>query len=338
MISLSIIIPVYKVEKYIRRCLESVIAQEDSGVEMECIVIDDRGPDNSMKIVYDVIRNYHGSVDFKVVVHEKNRGVAAGRNTGAKMAKGDFLMFIDSDDYLKPGCVMSLLSASKDYPQADVVIGQFYSVRDQKTSYEYLSKPVFFNDRDEIRRNFLKIILDCFPWNRLLRRSLIVDNQLFFQEGTIFEDVIWSYHLFDKVNAVLLIPDVTYVYENNPTSAMNSTRQKATATVRSFVSFCNEMLDQPYKNMYVDHHLYVFNILMKAVDTSMQAPVEKEVVESLNKVRKRLVRETLSSGRILLAMYFMIALPPFNNLLRTTWYRSHFDRIGSLIGKMTLRK
>ena len=197
MISLSIIIPVYKVEKYIRRCLESVIAQEDSGVEMECIVIDDRGPDNSMKIVYDVIGNYHGSIDFKVVVHEKNRGVAAGRNTGAKMAKGDFLMFIDSDDFLKPGCVMSLLSASKDYPLADVVIGQFYSVRDQKTSYEYLSKPVFFNDRDVIRRNFLRVILDCFPWNRLLRRSLIVDNQLFFQEGTIFEDVIWSYHLFD---------------------------------------------------------------------------------------------------------------------------------------------
>ena len=69
MISLSIIIPVYKVENYIRRCLESVIAQEDSGVEMECIVIDDKGPDNSMDIVHDVISNYHGTIDFKVVVH-----------------------------------------------------------------------------------------------------------------------------------------------------------------------------------------------------------------------------------------------------------------------------
>jgi len=338
MISLSIIIPVYKVENYIRRCLESVIAQEDSGVEMECIVIDDKGPDNSMDIVHDVISNYHGAIDFKVVVHERNRGVAAGRNTGAKMAKGEYIMFIDSDDYLKPGCVKSLLGASKDYPQADVIIGQFYSVRDQKPSYDYLSSPVLYDNKEEIHRKFLRVILDCFPWNRLLRRKLIEDNQLYFQEGTIFEDVIWSYHLFDKVNAVLLIPDITYVYENNPTSAMNSTKEKSTATVRSFVFFCNEMLDQPYKGMFVDHHLYVFNILMKAIDTRMHACVTSEVSLSLDLVRNRIFRETLLSGRIFLAMFFLTAFPPFNNILRFSWFRCHFDRLGSLIRSLTLRK
>ena len=116
------------------------------------------------------------------------------------------------------------------------------------------------------------------------------------------------------------------------------TKEKSTATVRSFVFFCNEMLDQPYKGMFVDHHLYVFNILMKAIDTRMHACVTPEVSLSLNLVRNRIFRETLLSGRIFLAMFFLTAFPPFNNILRFSWFRSHFDRLGSVIRSLTLRK
>lgn len=338
MISLSIIVPVYKVEKYIRRCIESIISQECCDVKIECIIVDDCGSDRSMEIVRDIIDCYDGPIIFHIVVHDKNRGVAAGRNTGVKLAKGDYILFVDSDDYLKSNCVKCLVEALYKYPQSDIIISQFYSVRDQKPSYDYLKGPLLFDDKDNIRRNFLRVVLDCFPWNRLLRRELIIDNKLYFQEGTIFEDVIWSYHLFDKVSVVLLIPDVTYVYENNPTSAMNTTREKSTATVRSFVSFCNEMLDRPYKDMYVDHHLYVFNILMKAVDTRMHAHIEPEIDQSLNNVRNRLFRETLFSGRVILALYFLTSFPPINILLRTSWFRRHFDKIGYLVGRFTLRK
>ena len=131
---------------------------------------------------------------------------------------------------------------------------------------------------------------------------------------------------------------MTYVYENNPTSVMNSTREKSTATVRSFVSFCNEMLDYPYDNMFVIHKLYVFNILMKAIDVNMQAEVETNVKGSLYKIRKRLFCETLYSGRFLLSFYFLTAFPPFCSILRWSWYRRHFDKIGSVVGKLTLRK
>ncbi len=337
MIDLSIIVPVYNVEKYIQRCIDSIIEQENGDVKIECIVIDDLGPDKSMEIVHETLNRYKGGVDFYIVTHEKNRGVAAGRNTGIRNAKGNYIMFIDSDDYLMSGSVKTLMNNTYQHQNADIVIGNFFSVRGNKPAYN-ISNPISYNTQNEIQKKFLTVELDCFPWNRLIRRQFIIENKLFFQEGTIFEDVIWAYHVFDHARTVVKIPDMTYVYENNPMSVMNSTREKATATVRSFVSFCNEMLNQPYRNMFVLHKLYVFNILMKAIDVNMQANVENDVRISLYKTRKRLFSETILSGRILLGLYFLTAFPPFCKILRLSWYRSHFDKIGSIIGKITLRK
>lgn len=337
MYSLSIIVPVYNVEKYIRRCIESIMIQGSRDIELECIIIDDKGSDNSMNIVHEMLENYEGSIEFHIVTHEKNRGVAAGRNTGAMLAKNEYILFMDSDDYLLADGIKFLMDAAIKYSNSDVVIGNFLSVRGNKPAYDIVT-PVVYDIQDEIRRNFLMVELDCFPWNRVLRRQFIIENKLFFQEGTIFEDVIWAYHVFDKAQMVIKIPTMTYVYENNPSSVMNSTREKATATVRSFVSFCNEMLDQPYDNMFIIHKLYVFNILMKAIDVNMQAEVEQNVRGSLYKIRKRLFYETLYSGRFLLSFYFLTAFPPFCSILRWSWYRRHFDKIGSVVGKLTLRK
>ena len=332
MIELSIIIPVYKVEKYIGRCIESVITQEKSGICMECIIIDDCGPDQSMAIVRKIVDAYHGNIDFRIITHERNRGVAAGRNTGFEAARGAFMMLIDSDDYLQEGCVEKLMNAQKAHPSADVIIGNFYSAEQKEICWKDQKETIVFDRQSDIRRKFLKVELNCFPWNRLLRRQFILDHKLFFREGTIFEDVLWAYHLFYEVNEVVLIPDSTYVYEFNPSSVMHSTREKSIETIRSFVLFCNEMLDQPYEEaMYVEHRLYVFNIMMKAIDTRMQASVTPEVSKSLDAVRSRLWHDALNHRQVLLVLFFLTAYPPFNLLLRTSWFRRHFDGIGHFI-------
>ena len=100
---ISIIIPIYNVEPYIEDCLQSVMRQTYRGM-MECILVDDCGTDNSMKVAEQLIKIYNGPIDFKVLHHEHNRGLSAARNTGIDAACGDYVYFLDSDDWISDDC------------------------------------------------------------------------------------------------------------------------------------------------------------------------------------------------------------------------------------------
>ena len=121
MLTISIIIPVYKVEAYIEECLASVVTQSDAKANIECIIVDDCSPDGSMDIVRRFVDNYQGTVQFRMLRHEVNRGLSAARNTGIDAATGDYLLFVDSDDYLSADCLSTLVSGFNLCPQAEVV-------------------------------------------------------------------------------------------------------------------------------------------------------------------------------------------------------------------------
>ena len=126
MISISIIIPIYNVELYVKRCLESVMAQECSNVEIECILVDDNSLDNSMLIAERLIDKYVGKIKFVIIRHERNLGLSVARNTGMKYATGEFLMFVDSDDIVEPDfCRTPYAEAVKN--EADLVIFQAFN-------------------------------------------------------------------------------------------------------------------------------------------------------------------------------------------------------------------
>ena len=113
--TISVIIPVYKVEKFVRCCIESVIAQECTDFNIECLIVDDCSPDGSMSIVHDVIDRYKGTcISFHVIRHEKNMGLSAARNSGIAAAIGDYLFFIDSDDYIPEHAFTNMVSYLKD--------------------------------------------------------------------------------------------------------------------------------------------------------------------------------------------------------------------------------
>ena len=96
----SLIIPIYNVSRYLVRCLDSVISQTFRNIE--CILVDDCGADNSVNIAEDYIKGYQGPVVFKLIHHKYNRGLSAARNTGIDAACGDYLYFMDSDDAIIP--------------------------------------------------------------------------------------------------------------------------------------------------------------------------------------------------------------------------------------------
>lgn len=112
---LSIIIPIYNVERYLAECLDSVIGQTYDHSQIECILVNDCTPDNSMEIVREKVEKYReegGSMTFKIVTHDVNSGLSAARNSGMEQATGEFLLFVDSDDYLYPESIHPIIRST----------------------------------------------------------------------------------------------------------------------------------------------------------------------------------------------------------------------------------
>ena len=130
---------VYNVEKYVAECLNSVISQTYDHSKIECIIVNDCTTDDSMDIVYEIIKKYDGGMSFIICRHEHNEGLSAARNTGIEVAKCNYIFFIDSDDYIYPNSLELLLNASKIYGYSDMVVGNFY--------YEFLKKNNYTFDK-----------------------------------------------------------------------------------------------------------------------------------------------------------------------------------------------
>lgn len=123
-INISIIIPIYKVEAYIERCIKSVATQDGIGsaYNLECILVDDCTPDKSMEIAKEVIKLYK-NIHFICLRHEVNKGCSVARNTGLEYATGGYIMFIDSDDYVLPNCLKLFTDEIIKNPAIDMVVG-----------------------------------------------------------------------------------------------------------------------------------------------------------------------------------------------------------------------
>lgn len=228
--SISIIVPVYNVENYIEECILSIIAQ--TYTNFECIIVDDCGTAKSMEIVKSIVDNYNGSIEFVLLRNEKNQGVSLSRNNGIKVAKGDYLYFLDSDDKLYPDSLSNLIEKVKKYKNVDLVQGNIVleNSNDYRANILRFNKDSFpecIDDSSVIQRTMLHWSYPPTATNKLIRRSFLVDNNLYFLEGIVHEDEHWRWLLhkyikclvFDyrdiywyrtiSVGSIMNIPDMT---------------------------------------------------------------------------------------------------------------------------------
>lgn len=216
---ISIIVPVYNVEPYIRECFDSIAAQTYQG-EMECIFVDDCGRDRSVEMVEGMMAAYHGPIQFSLVHHEHNRGLSAARNTGICHSTGDYLYFIDSDDTITPDCIRKLAALAEKYPGVDLVQGS------AKSKLDFLqladkNLPEYSDDFKWIRTTLLqRFATPMTAWNKLARRDFIIHNNLYFEEGLIHEDELWKFMLAKYVRSIAFCTDETYYYRENPNGIM----------------------------------------------------------------------------------------------------------------------
>ena len=218
----SIIIPIFNVEPYIERCLQSVVSQTCTC--FECILVDDCGTDGSMPSAEQFIQNYSGEIHFRILRHENNCGLSAARNTGINAAIGDYIYFMDSDDAITPDCIETLLNIARKYPNADYVQGNIVTGSEQLMEGGIdPDVPEYVNDRNQLE-NIILCKSHRTAWNRLLKRSFLLSNSnnLFFPVGLVMEDHYWTYFVAKSAHAVAFTHKGTYYYYNNSGSIVNA--------------------------------------------------------------------------------------------------------------------
>ena len=219
---ISIIIPVYNVEKYIAECLESVINQTYSNLEIICI--DDCGSDNSMKIVQEYADKDNR---IKIIRHEKNLGCAVARNTGIDAASGNYIFILDSDDYLMPNIIQIMYdkikstdldfvnSSSKAF--ADNSNDKTLVKKAQKTNLEYEGFDEYKVTLNNLEQTILK--LQCLVWGKLYRTTFLNENKLrFINKNALLEDNGFFLKLLSCMPKLSTIKDIGVMYRINSSS------------------------------------------------------------------------------------------------------------------------
>ena len=212
-VKVSIIVPVYNVEKFIGRCLESLINQTERSAEI--IVVDDGSPDQS-----GYIADQYSKIDNRIqVIHKINGGLSSARNAGMEKAIGEYVMFVDSDDWLEPNAVEILFYTAKWY-NADLV--RFMWIRENtQDNIKTYEKPLFKNNikltRDEIKEKILPIVMTGSKLNscckNFILNKIIKENNLKFDEKQLFmEDLIFTLDLLTYSNSYVYIPKILYHY------------------------------------------------------------------------------------------------------------------------------
>lgn len=225
---ISIIIPVYKVEAYLHKCVNSVLNQDFQKIEV--ILVDDGSPDNCPAICDEFAKK-----DSRVIViHKKNGGLSDARNVGIKSATGEYLIFLDSDDYWEgKDCLFNLIQ-SMQASKADIIL---YGAKDvfEESNTVRVSRGNY--DITAIRKDKDSAIQSLFAthhfpgsaWILAIKRSLVLEHELFFVTGIKAEDIDWLIHSFSKAKTFDAVNDAFYMYIKNRPGAITTTADAKSA-------------------------------------------------------------------------------------------------------------
>lgn len=333
MISVSIIVPIYNVACYIDRCLESILLQECDDVQIECILVNDCTQDESMEYVEKKLLNYSGNISFIIVNHSENQGLSVARNTGLKVASNEFVLFVDSDDRLQLHAIQYLAENLTD-DRIDIVIGNsFLSNRGTVAHFLKEKEPFFIDNGDEEGlRMLLSFKLFHTAWNKMVRRELLTSNKIMFEKGIIDEDFLWSYLVFLHAKCILVKPDVTYIYENNPQSITNSFNQNVLWIIKSRITICSHIMNNPSKNSQLECNMYIFYILIRAIDLLERNKCQASCVSGqLYRIRNLFLKRVVKNGYLIQFAFFLTSVKPFYYINQCKWFRRYFNKIADSI-------
>ena len=258
---ISIIVPVYKVENYLDRCVTTLLGQTYKNIEI--ILVDDGSPDNCPQLCDEYEKK-----DSRIkVIHKGNGGLGFARNSGLEVASGEYIAFVDSDDYVTEDMCEKLMSAAIKY-HADIVYGSIYydenGVIKQRSRAQH---PIIWKD-DAVKGFLLDLIamkpeakqdtiIEVSVWKAIFRRKIFDDYHVRFvsEREFISEDIIFDIDYISKAHSVVLIPDPVYYYCTNPNSLSKSFRVDRFERTKIMYFEIKRKLEELYEHRCVEERI-----------------------------------------------------------------------------------
>ena len=223
-IKLSIIVPVYNVEEYIRPCVESIFKQGLDESTYEVILVNDGTKDNSFGVIEDIV-NSHSNI---LIVEQKNQGLSAARNTGMTKASGDYILFLDSDDLLIEN-TLGKLTAELNSSSPDILYAGFVKMTNEEIDTRKMVAQEECICRETTgRKGFLEDYnaRECYSWRAFYKRTFLEEKHLRFIPGIYFEDVPFTTECHLVAGKCIRTDYTFYIYRQRPGSIVSAINKK----------------------------------------------------------------------------------------------------------------
>lgn len=303
MSKISVIIPIYNVEKYLEKCLKSVINQTYKDLEIICV--DDCSPDNSNKIVQEYLKK---DSRIKLIKREKNGGLSAARNSGLKITTGEYIYFLDSDDWIDLDYLEKMVSAIKEN-NVDVVLNtKIVKEEERKQNVQFLPnlcpqslENKFLNTQDCV----WKLVWNV--WAYLWKKSALDKIDAKFPEGYINEDMYFQSIVLSSLDKIYVIRNSSYHYLIRKNSISDDLKSKRSREVFNILKILNKTADYYFKKGILNF----VNIKLFVLITIFDCDDKELVFEELRKYFLR-IKENVEKNKNL---YDEVELEMFNDVL-----------------------
>lgn len=243
-ILLSLIIPVYKVEAFIYQCLNSIFSQITENNSIELIIVNDGSPDNSMSIVEELTKDK----PHITIVNQQNQGLSVARNTGLSHAKGEYVWFIDSDDWLLPNAIEDVLNYIGQFPEIKVFssVLEIYEEGKSKSYQEYYPAIAELTGKEYLFKGYKQGASQRF----IIKRSFLEDKNLLFCPGILHEDDLFGVKMLYYVPKIIIIDRPLYAYRIRKSGSIMSS--VSLRTPQSLITIHKELKTFMHKEVASD--------------------------------------------------------------------------------------
>lgn len=293
---LTVLIPVYNVEKYLKRCIESILIQEWKNYDI--LLVDDGSTDSSPQICDDYAKVY----DFISVIHKKNGGLSEARNTGISHAKGDYVYFPDSDDWLEPQTFKELADVLESQ-EFDIVSFNREFVKGEEDPI--VSDPLVtqvYKGKDAFVQMLKHSYITGFANDKIYKKSLFIDNNISFPKGKYYEDLGTNYKLFLSAENVFATNQKYYHYLiDNPDSITQSWNEQKFSDMFEFykdIFYSNFLRSRLNQEELQISQLYYVNGLIHILASLYKSKLDKKYIDITNQVKQELHKHGVALSKM----------------------------------------
>ena len=273
----SVIIPVYNVEKYIKKCLDSLVNQTLSDIEI--IVVNDGTPDNSQIIIDEYVKNYPDKV---ISIVKENGGQGSARNIGLEKATGEYIGYVDSDDYVELNMYEELYDKAKENDSDIVICGNNIVY---ENNYNKITEINYDNKYNDFENAFFGKMA---VWNKLYKKKMLINNNIKFKEKVWYEDFAFTLKTLVNAKNIDFLDKTLYNYLWREGSTMNNNNVKrnleildAFDDIRNYL-ISNDLLNKYYSYLEFNaiNHIYISTVV-RVINANVSKDLKKEVIDKL---------------------------------------------------------